>query len=181
MTETTEAWPRTLRRLFAQGEWWKDRAGEWHRIAEMEPRYRANVARLIVRHAAGYEQAVAFGELALFHDAPEDVVDWWMNEVDDRARDPQAWITGTALYRALTAGLAVDMRTDDVQAARADRGFVETDLGALRERVAERLAEAPSVPGPDDDPDDPDLDRADSCAACGGYHGSRPGECEYDS
>jgi hypothetical protein len=99
----------TLAAKFRQGEWWRTKDGQWLRITEMEERHRRNTAAMLLRMAGRYAEVVAwseFGDLSgPFGDAPDDVVDDVLREQSARGRDPQAWITGTPLYRALTDGL----------------------------------------------------------------------------
>jgi hypothetical protein len=105
--------PLWITRPFEQGEWWQQRSGEWTRVADMSPGHRYNSAAMLMRgapsHAGRYVDSFAAevmnhddGEMA--HDALEQMLD----EVMDSAfGDPQGWLRGTALYRALTAGLTV--------------------------------------------------------------------------
>ncbi len=89
---------------YDQGEWWKSQAG-WIRIADMTADHRRHAAAFMKRTAAGREDRLAWAEHAILTDAPDEVVDSFMTEQDRRADDPEAWIVGTALYRALLADL----------------------------------------------------------------------------
>jgi hypothetical protein len=96
-----------------QGEWWKTKDQGWMRISDMTDSHRLNAARWMVRHAEAWEQRAAIIELGWYQNAPDEVVDSWMQDIDERMGDPQTWIRETALHRALIAGLAPDMRVDD--------------------------------------------------------------------
>lgn len=94
---------------FAQGAWWRTKEGEWLRITEMSERHRRHSAAMLLRKAAGYAEMMAWGDLAMmtgiFGEAPEEVVDDVFREMDARDRDPEAWVRGTPLYRALLDGI----------------------------------------------------------------------------
>jgi hypothetical protein len=103
---------------FDQTEKWKTKDDGWVRIADMGNRHRLNSAALLLRKAGWYADITAAAELRLFGDAPDDVADSWLQEISDRDADPVRWMRGTALYRALVAGLAVDLRVPDDLMAR---------------------------------------------------------------
>lgn len=99
----------TLRAKLEQGTWWRTKQGEWLRVAEMRERHRRNTAAMLLRGAAAYAELVAWSELGLlagpFGDAPKDVVDMMFREQEIRDQDPEAWMRGTVLYRALLDGI----------------------------------------------------------------------------
>lgn len=131
-------------RVYDQGEWWRQKGGEWIRIADMEPRHRANTAAMLLRRAGDIAWRLGISELAVFRDAPDDVVTSWMQTVEDREQDPRRWMTGTALYRALTTGLGPDMRPDDVMMAQADR-LRPYGVAAFKERLADVVEQVPAA------------------------------------
>jgi hypothetical protein len=94
---------------FQQGVWWRTKEGEWLRIAEMGERHRRHTAAMLLRKAAGYVGMMAWSDLAgltgPFGDAPEEVVDATFHEQAIREQDPEAWVRGTPLYRALLDGI----------------------------------------------------------------------------
>lgn len=92
--------------IYEQGEWWRQKTGEWIRVADMAPSHRANTAAMLLRKATAIAIRRGFAELAVYADAPDDVVDSWLHEDGQRLDDPEAWMRGTALYRALTAEAA---------------------------------------------------------------------------
>jgi hypothetical protein len=96
-----------------QGEWWRQRDGSFVRIADMTPGHRYNSAAMLMRGApvAALKYALNF---RISIPSPDDVGDMTMDslereaaEVDAATGDPATWLRETALYRALTAGLAV--------------------------------------------------------------------------
>lgn len=101
---------------FDQGEWWRTRDDRWLRIADMDETHRYNTAAMLTRRAGHHAFAYALsfagevdrhdgGDMA--HDALERISDE-LNE--QAARDPEGWLRGTTLYRALTAGLPAKAR-----------------------------------------------------------------------
>jgi len=141
--------------VYDQAEWWRQKGGQWIRIADMEPGHRANTAAMLLRNAEGIAWRLGISELTVFRNAPDDVVDSWMQITDQRERDPQRWMRGTALYRALTADLAPDMRTDDVMMQQADR-MRPYAVNAFKEWFTEVVEQVPAAtPG---DPEDPPVD-----------------------
>lgn len=105
--------PMSITARFSQGEWWRRQTGQWVRIAEMSAGHRYNTAAMLMRgatvHAFRYVRGFASevdqhdgGEMA--HESLERALD----ELNEQAiRDPQEWLRGTTLYRALTKGLTV--------------------------------------------------------------------------
>jgi len=168
--------------LFGQGEWWKTRDGRWIKVADMEESHRANTVRFLARRARGYADRVAFGLVLSVGDAPEDVVDAVLGEQEEMRRNPGKWIVGTALYRALAAGLPEPWGDELETVPAADHPF--HGLGRTCSMPVEgvgddfircgRLGDEHPMPsvgevvGPDEvDDDGPELDGAD-----GGYYGS---------
>lgn len=105
--------PLSLTARFAQGEWWRRKTGEWVRIAEMSPGHRYNTAAMLMRNAPAiaFRHAWAFGSEAadydggeMAHDALERIA---VGLTEQAVNDPSGWLQSTTLYRALTAGLAV--------------------------------------------------------------------------
>ena len=103
-SESPEDAPRTIRALFEQGVWWKGADG-WIRVADMHPTHRLNAAALLRRDAGGYAERVNLSELTLMGrlNAPDEVVDDWIREMEWRHKDPEWWMRSTALHRALTS------------------------------------------------------------------------------
>lgn len=110
---TSDGKPESITARFAQSIWWRKRDNSWIAIADMSPGHRYNTAAMLmqaaplhaVRHAMAFACDVGAhdgGEMA--HDALEGISD----ELNEQAfSDPRAWLRGTTLYRALTAGLKV--------------------------------------------------------------------------
>lgn len=99
--------PKSLRRLFEQGKFWRTRDGEWVRVKDMHPAHRANAARMLLRKASEYAQAVSMADLHTLTAAPDEVVDDAFREDMERTADPEKWIRSTKLYRRLVKGLPV--------------------------------------------------------------------------
>lgn len=99
--------------LFDQAEWWCRRDGSFIRLSEMNPGHRYNTAAMIMRNAARHAHAysLTFSMMASRHDGGDMAHEALERQADEIARqsiyDPQGWVRGTALYRALTAGLLV--------------------------------------------------------------------------
>lgn len=74
-------------------------------IADMDPAWRFNSAAMLLRNAAAYAERYSWGELAMFGDAPDDVQHAMECGDDERRRNPQRWMRGTQLFRALVRGL----------------------------------------------------------------------------
>lgn len=115
--------PTSYRASFDQGVWWKTRDSGWIRIADMQASHRANTARFLERRAGSIVFNLSMSELAMMSDAPDDVVDSWIHEDDDKVKDPVGWLRGTVIYRALVDGLPrVDAQVpDDLMAAEGTR------------------------------------------------------------
>lgn len=94
--------------MWEQAEWWRMKDGTWIRLADMAPSHRGNTARLLLRTAGAWARRAAHADMILGGDAPDDVVDSFLREAEEREGDPQAWMAGTVLFRALTDGLAGD-------------------------------------------------------------------------
>jgi hypothetical protein len=103
--------PFTVTARFDQGEWWRTKDGRWLRIADMDETHRYNTAAMLTRRAAHHAFAYSWafvgvvgghdgGDMA--HDALEQISDELNRQAVD---DPEGWLCGTTLYRALTAGL----------------------------------------------------------------------------
>lgn len=117
--------PLSVTARFDQSEWWRTKAGEWLRIADMDETHRFNTAAMLMRNATRHAVAYAFsfggvvaghdgGDMA--HDALEAIEDELNHQVND---DPAGWLRETALYRALTAGLPTKPKKLAKIAARA--------------------------------------------------------------
>jgi hypothetical protein len=86
------------------------------RVAEMDPEWRYNCARMLLRNAAGLADRYGWGEMqspglaGLSDDnqmmLAEDMAQWDA----ERLANPQLWMATTSLYRALAAGLPVRPR-----------------------------------------------------------------------
>jgi hypothetical protein len=87
-------------------------------ITDMDPRWRANAARWLLRRAATVEFYYSYAELhhltavtvegASFYvhaPLPEDVEHALFQELDERASDPEAWLKTMPLYQALIKDL----------------------------------------------------------------------------
>ncbi len=147
---TAEGAPRTWGALLDQGKWWRTSGGGWVRIVDMEPRHRLNTARWLLRRASTLADGIGFEELRLFRDAPDDVADGFLAEDEARMADPQRWLTGTVLYRALVEGLRPDAGLNDALAdqARRDADLLGLDK-LIRERMVEAVEQVPAAtPGP---------------------------------
>lgn len=129
-----------------QGEWWVPKKPRQPiRVADMDPEWRHNAARFLMRRAAtlaflygGGEIAVmakpawrnvvgedggkpvlggpAFSELDMMSDAAMDAFD---EHSDRMMRDPEGWLRTTQLYRALIADLPTDPAELEALAERA--------------------------------------------------------------
>lgn len=108
-----------------QGEQWKPNGKPMVRIDSMDPTWRLNASRWLVRNAkvfaqkyslaAMFEFAVICGSPVRPSEMSTDGIEAEMEqEADSRRRDPEAWIRSTALYGALTAGLPAE--ADDLAA-----------------------------------------------------------------
>lgn len=93
-------------RRFGQKNVWVDREGNEHVIAEMDPRYAANVVKFLERRAAGvalkYSTALAFapmpGEWTNAYDIVTAGIERQWDEMD---ADPVAWLRKKPLMIAL--------------------------------------------------------------------------------
>lgn len=103
----------TLADKFGQGDWWRAKDGQWLRITEMDERHRRNTAAMLLRRAAVYAGQVAWSEFGTLTGplggAPEDVVDEVLRDQERRDADPEGWVRGTPLYRALVAGIPAEV------------------------------------------------------------------------
>src|SRR5207237_8806665 len=129
-----------------QGEWWVPKMPRQPiRVADMDPEWRHNAARFLMRRAAtlaflygGGEIAAmtrpawrnvvgedhgnpvlggrAFSELDMMSDAAMDAFD---EHADRMVRDPEGWLRTTQLYRALIADLPTDPAELEALAERA--------------------------------------------------------------
>jgi hypothetical protein len=108
---------------FQQGEVWVPNGKPPVQITDMDPAWRHNAARFLVRNAKAYLHRYEFGEhLAIWHGEARDVTgemvssapsgaaaDGVERELEDssaaRAKDPEGWIRSTPLYKALVCGL----------------------------------------------------------------------------
>lgn len=94
-----------------QGEWWRQKSGEWIRIADMASSHRRNTAAMLLRNAAAYELRYGLVELGIdtLHEAPDSVISEIERKQEIRMRDPEKWMRSTPLYRALVNGLDKEM------------------------------------------------------------------------
>jgi hypothetical protein len=101
--------PLSVTARFGQGEWWQRKTGEWTRIADMSPGHRYNTAAMLMRNAARHAFAYAWGMSieADAHDGGDMAQDALDRLAEDAITDPQGWLRGTTLYKALTAGLTI--------------------------------------------------------------------------
>lgn len=110
---TADGKPASITARFAQGKWWLKRDGTYAAIADMSPGHRYNSAALLMRRARviAFRHAFAFAGEAAAHDGGEmahDSLEQIAGELTDQAMDdPQAWLRGTTLYKALTEGLTI--------------------------------------------------------------------------
>jgi hypothetical protein len=105
--------PMSVTARFGQGEWWRTQDGRWLRIAEMSAGHRYNTAAMLMRSAQhhAFRYAWGFGGEVAAHDGG-DMAHESLERLEDEAyrqaaEDPRGWLRGTALYRALTAGLTI--------------------------------------------------------------------------
>lgn len=136
--------PQSLPALFAQGKHWRRADGTWVRVKDMHPAHRANAARMLLRDAAEYAQAVSVASLSLSLGAPDEVLESAYQEDMAREASPVAWMRSTKLYRRLVKGLpTID---DDnapgyrVRDARDDGACPHGNVG-LCTRCAEEFAQ----------------------------------------
>lgn len=105
--------PLSITAQFTQGEWWRQQSGAWIAIADMTPGHRYNTAAMLMRaaHVHAFRFAWAFDGTVADHDGGEmahDALERAAEEIwQQSGDDPQGWLRGTTLYRALTAGLTV--------------------------------------------------------------------------
>jgi hypothetical protein len=135
---TADGKPLSVTARFDQGTWWRTKDDRWLRIADMDETHRYNTAAMLMRHAGrhafayslGWDITVAEhdgGDMA--HESLERIAD----EIRDQIRDPQEWLRGTALYRALTAGFPTKRKALKRLAERAGHWSTcpkRTDLSA---------------------------------------------------
>lgn len=91
-----------------QGEWWMTKHSGWIRIADMDRQHRVNTVRFLEQRAATVAQRYSLSLRMQLGDAPDEVVDSAIQEDQDRAEAPLAWLRTTPLYRALSEGLDPD-------------------------------------------------------------------------
>lgn len=105
--------PLSVTARFSQGTWWRRVNGSWVRIAEMDPGHRYNTAAMLMRGAPhhAFRYAWGFAGEVTAHDGGEmahDALERALDQLTSQAiRDPREWLKGTALYKALTAGLVI--------------------------------------------------------------------------
>lgn len=143
--EVPDGAPRTVRALFDQGVWWKSAAG-WIRIADMTGAHRNNVMTALAHNASVYADRVSLSELSLMTNlnAPDEVVEEWIGDIERRDASPLTWLISTPLYLALMADAA-----DETSKSLDDK------IKALKltQRMVKALARASlegwtTVPGP---------------------------------
>lgn len=114
LSQTYSTW-----RYLNQGDWWQPKPpAKPVRIADMEPEWRYNATRWLLRRAPYFADRYSWGMLASglgplgpSGDAACDAFEAAMAELDREQEDPQRWIRGTVLYQALIAGLPGKPRT----------------------------------------------------------------------
>lgn len=131
--------PRRWSALLDQTEWWKTGDGSYIRVAEMEPRHRANTVRWLMRRAGALVDAMGIQDLPLLYGAPEEAVDAYMREDEERLNDPEGWMSRTPLVQALRK--PVDARIDEQAQANTQR-FSQLDLMAQYRAGAETTLRA---------------------------------------
>lgn len=105
--------PITVTARFDQGEWWLQKSGAWIRIADMSPGHRYNTAAMLMRAANvhAFKYAFEFAGVVDRHDGGEmahDALERLADQINEQTvNDPEGWLRETALYKALTAGLAI--------------------------------------------------------------------------
>lgn len=105
----------TVTAMLGQGEWWRQRSGQWIRVADMSPGHRYNTAAMVLRDAKKYATAIAAEMItyAAGHDGGDvahSVLERMAAEAGyDAICDPQKPIRESVLYRALTVGLTVQV------------------------------------------------------------------------
>jgi len=105
--------PLSVTARFNQGEWWRTRDGRWLRVVEMEPGHRYNTAAMLMRtaHIQAGRYAWGFAGMVAEHDGGDmahESLERALDEIVEQiGGDPQGWLRGTVLYKALTAGLTV--------------------------------------------------------------------------
>lgn len=93
--------PAGARSGLHQGEWWVDARGEWLRIESMPLGHIESVMALLVRRASAYAFREGMRMCSYAADASEHAADAIDAEMDAMDRNPEKWLKGTALYRAL--------------------------------------------------------------------------------
>lgn len=105
-TEDTKEIARTWAAYVKQGETWVPKDRDPIKISDMDPRWRANAARWLLRQAGVVEFYYTAVELSrLRADMSDHVADALTQETDRRADDPQAWLKTMPLYQALVKDL----------------------------------------------------------------------------
>lgn len=94
--------------LLNQGKTWIPKGAAPVRVADMEPRWRFNAARFLLRHAGSIAMHYNFGEVEWL--TAKDVIEVHVGEVlesaqEERAGHPVEWMRSTPLYKALVQGL----------------------------------------------------------------------------
>lgn len=103
----------TVGDMLRQGKWWRRKNGSWIKVSDMSPGHRYNTAALVMRAAWRYALALAMDAIysAVSHDGgdmAQDCLDRDAAEAQHYAmHEPQTPIRRSALYRALTDGLAI--------------------------------------------------------------------------
>lgn len=97
------AWTRYL----GQGTTWIPASGQPVAIRDMDPSWRLNAARWLLRRAGVLALRENYAILRMLDGAqvPDDVDASAFEEFDRRMGDPAAWLRTTPLYRALVADL----------------------------------------------------------------------------
>ena len=108
---TPDGKPLSVTARFDQGTWWRTKDDRWLRIADMDETHRYNTAAMLMRNVRHHAFAYSLGwaQIAGGHDGGDmahESLERISDEISEQTvRDPQEWLRGTTLYKALTAGL----------------------------------------------------------------------------
>lgn len=93
--------PEGAREGFYQRDWWRDSAGHWHKIAEMNVGHVTNVLAFLLRRADIYAMREVWQMERYAATAPDGAYSAITAEIRVIEEDPEAWLSSTPLYRAL--------------------------------------------------------------------------------
>lgn len=107
---------RYIYALLNQKETWIDRQSVEHRITEMEVSYRLNVRRFLLKRAEhlfllyGFGEALYLGHIEDTFGVPDDFdIPSVMDDPPEHPEDFERWMRGTALFKALEEGVALEV------------------------------------------------------------------------